>query len=873
MKIPSSAWSITVVSHAFTVLAALVAAPTVHADCPKLIRVPEDAASINAAVAQVCAGTTAEIVVGPGTWTMAIPQLGGTTLTIRGAGQSNTTITQTAPGVQFNPRYGARVSLNNLTVADAVGYDDIGWNMAFDNCLVRDCNGRFVLDVLGFPSDGYWVRNSRFERCQTYVFGVLYGGGGVIDCTFVDCMRPIIDWGAGPPITNCTFTRTITRAIEVRSDCSIVGCTFDSTSGRAIEWSPDGAPTLSVANSTFTNNNAGTANGAAIFLGQTTSTPTLTDCTFTGNSAASGGAIYSSLNQALTISGCTFTGNSATAGSGGAIAQQFKGWNQQFAASNCSFVGNTATGDGGALKLSGWSGNATLSNCSFQSNSASGYGGAVNVDRLSVSANNCEFLDNTSAGEGGAYFQFIGTTSLHGCLFGSNSAARTGAVHLYYYNNSQIQSCTFTNNTAGHWGTVSVSGSYCSSAIDDCIFAGNSSADVHALAVFEGEGTSVTLSSTSICGGIESAWFGPVTDGGGNCVVESCADTDTNGIPDECQVVSVPGEYKTIQDAIDTTPKGEFRIVSVAAGTYTGPFALGGKDVLIRGAGAATTVLQLDGQTLGSVVRFDGGESSSSGLDGVTVRGAISGSPLPSNPAVLVGGGVIGLNSAAGIRNCVIESNVSSFGGGAYLLGCTSVIENTVFRNNIARADGGAAQFYGGAITMNGCTVTDNLAVLRGGGLHIVLGNHVVSSTTVSKNHSNDRGGGLSWAPVNSPTASLDLISCDIEDNTAFFQAGGILADTSTASPSLAIETSSVCGNLPRPNIVGPHDRDSATVVCDCFGDLSEDGVVNGVDVAIILSVWGTDGGGHPEWDVTRDGMIDGADLAVVLSAWGECAP
>ena len=47
--------------RALAVLAALFAVASAHAQCPSVIRVPEDAASINAAVAQVCAGTTAEI--------------------------------------------------------------------------------------------------------------------------------------------------------------------------------------------------------------------------------------------------------------------------------------------------------------------------------------------------------------------------------------------------------------------------------------------------------------------------------------------------------------------------------------------------------------------------------------------------------------------------------------------------------------------------------------------------------------------------------------------------------------------------------------------------------------------------------------------
>ncbi len=48
-------------------------------------------------------------------------------------------------------------------------------------------------------------------------------------------------------------------------------------------------------------------------------------------------------------------------------------------------------------------------------------------------------------------------------------------------------------------------------------------------------------------------------------------------------------------------------------------------------------------------------------------------------------------------------------------------------------------------------------------------------------------------------------------------------------------------------------------------GDLNQDGRVDGLDLATVLSGWGGAGGG----DVNGDGTVDGADLAAVLSNWG----
>jgi len=55
-----------------------------------------------------------------------------------------------------------------------------------------------------------------------------------------------------------------------------------------------------------------------------------------------------------------------------------------------------------------------------------------------------------------------------------------------------------------------------------------------------------------------------------------------------------------------------------------------------------------------------------------------------------------------------------------------------------------------------------------------------------------------------------------------------------------------------------------------CPGDLNNDGVVNGADIAVLLGFWGLNG--KPvDADITGDGLVDGADLAMLLSSWGAC--
>ena len=57
---------------------------------------------------------------------------------------------------------------------------------------------------------------------------------------------------------------------------------------------------------------------------------------------------------------------------------------------------------------------------------------------------------------------------------------------------------------------------------------------------------------------------------------------------------------------------------------------------------------------------------------------------------------------------------------------------------------------------------------------------------------------------------------------------------------------------------------------CSCIGDLNDDGVVNGVDLASLLSAWGNPDA-FPAADIDGDGEVNGVDLAYVLTAWGSC--
>ncbi len=52
-----------------------------------------------------------------------------------------------------------------------------------------------------------------------------------------------------------------------------------------------------------------------------------------------------------------------------------------------------------------------------------------------------------------------------------------------------------------------------------------------------------------------------------------------------------------------------------------------------------------------------------------------------------------------------------------------------------------------------------------------------------------------------------------------------------------------------------------------CAADINADRIVDGADLASVLTQWGATGTG----DVNGDGIVDGADLGTILSGWGPC--
>ncbi len=169
-----------------------------------------------------------------------------------------------------------------------------------------------------------------------------------------------------------------------------------------------------VTNCTFSGNSA-FSNGGGMF--NQVSSPTVTNCTFSGNIVNfSGGGMYNITGSSPTVTNCTFNGNTAKHGGG------MYNFSSNPTVTNCTFNGNTAGSTGGGMDNKAFS-SPTVTNCTFTANSALGTGGGGMFILLSSpTVTNCTFSGNTASQGGGMYkFGGSGSPTVTNCVLWSNS--------------------------------------------------------------------------------------------------------------------------------------------------------------------------------------------------------------------------------------------------------------------------------------------------------------------------------------------------------------------------------------------------------------------------------------------------------------------
>ncbi|MHC4114601.1 MAG: choice-of-anchor Q domain-containing protein [Planctomycetota bacterium] len=676
------------------------------------------------------------------------------------------------------------------------------------------------------------------------------------------------------------------KAITVESENGYLNCGIDcggsaSEPHRGFIFQNNEGPNSVVSGLTIMNGYADW--GGAIYC--IWGSPTITDCRIILNTAVyDGGAIYGGDGP---INNCGIGSN--TAGSDGGGLARCDG-----TISNCIIRGNTATGGsspsgGGLYRCDG-----TISNCLISNNHADSYGGGLS--RCDGTISNCKITNNTAGDYGGGVEECGGLVI--NCTIVENTATTNGNALSSCH--GAISNCIIWDNGSSDkvlfWSSIPLyscvqggsDGTGCTGnnplfvdpGLDDyrlnpgspCI---NTGKFAYCMSLpcsdLDGNLRNVGLEIDMGCyeykttSGLDSDgdWLEDSSEPG----YENDPDRDSDGLVDGIELMlgtnlfnpdppidwNVPSpNTPTIQKALFFSREGEQ--ITVQTGTYKENILIGGRNIILKSTNpdnpsvVSATNIDADtdnnaGTANGRVVAFLGTENANCQILGLRI---INGDDV-------MGGGIYGAGTLAGIIDCMIdENNSQDRGGGVYdcdgeISNC-SVVNNTSSKGGgLCRCDGqinfcsfsyndastggamadcqgtinnGFIQYnsanYGGALyncdgTIINTDVNENTAAYNGGGLYDCDG--IISLCTILDNTADENGGGLfqcqatiSTCAIIGNTASTgqggglyfeqdstaEITNCTITENMADVQGGsGIHCDDS----DLTVTNCTISGN------------------------------------------------------------------------------
>ena len=168
-----------------------------------------------------------------------------------------------------------------------------------------------------------------------------------------------------------------------------------------------------------------------------TDNPTISDCTFTGNSAEDEGGGMFTYGGAPSVSDCTFTANTAAFGGG------VYNFGSSAVFSQCTFDGNQGENSSGFT----------------QPVPAFGGGGIYNDQGSDVTISDCAFLRNVTSWGGGGIMNYTSSPTVTRCVFEGNSSGFGAGVCNQEVEASPpiLTDCDFCGNTVAS-GNANIDG-------------------------------------------------------------------------------------------------------------------------------------------------------------------------------------------------------------------------------------------------------------------------------------------------------------------------------------------------------------------------------------------------------------------------------
>jgi hypothetical protein len=505
---------------------------------------------------------------------------------------------------------------------------------------------------------------------------------------------------------------------ENGSTLTVTNCTFSGNSASLGGGIENFHATLTVTNCTLSGNSAFDDGGGIL---NENGTLTVTNCTLSGNSSPSGGGGIENLNATLTVTNCTLSGNSGFEGggidSGGTLT-----------VTNCTISGNTALFSGGGIDSVG---TLTVTNCTISGNSAfEGFGGGIDSDGT-LTVTNCTISGN-SAFEGGGGIDNIGTLTIGNTIVAQNTDSTgpdvDGAVTSEGYN--------LIGDTSGASGFVATD------LLGENPMLGplqDNGGPTQTMALLPG--------SPAIDAGSDALAVGP----GGTPL-----DTDQRGFARVANDTVDIGAFEvqlylvtstadsgggTLRSAITNADRAGG---SVIAFTTSGIIQLASalpditRSVQVIGPGANTLTVQRSTALGTPAFRIFTVDAPREGIQDVTVT--LSGLTIAngSNSGLSGNSGGISNEGTLTVTSCTLSGNSATFGGGIGN-GGTLTLSNSTLAGNSAVEGGGIDN--GGTLTVTNSTLSGNSA-LNGGGIHN-FGTLTLTNCTLAGNGATNRGGGI----------------------------------------------------------------------------------------------------------------------------------
>ena len=276
-----------------------------------------------------------------------------------------------------------------------------------------------------------------------------------------------------------------------------------------------GYPTVS--NCTFTGNSAIWGGG----IENLESSPAITNCTFIENFAHHGGGV-NTYNSNMSLTNCTFSGNSAAWGGG--MRNRSNGIPT---ITNCKFSGNSASMLGGGMCNSANS-NPTVSNCTFSGNSADSYGGGIYNDGSNPILTNCTFSGNQGYYSGGGMYNSTSSNpELVKCTFSENFSSIADGAGMYNSGSNPIlTNCTFKGNQC-YFSGGGMFNNQSHPTITFCNFRANSAGDTGG-GMRNHDGSAPTLIGCTFTENVAVAYGGAMWNNGSSPTVFNCSFDDNS---------------------------------------------------------------------------------------------------------------------------------------------------------------------------------------------------------------------------------------------------------------------------------------------------------------------------------------------------------